>query len=181
MNDIRFEENRKCTIFPCLPNLTDDRLSDSIGASNREISLMKQDKLIEIEEIKKLKARYFRFMDKKLWDELGSVFAEDASLQYGPNPGDVFEGKKGIIEGLRSVLANAVTVHHGHMPEIEITGDTTARGIWAMSDYVEMPGLTLKGYGHYEEEYVKNDGRWKIRRLKLTRLRVDTRQTGGGG
>ncbi len=136
--------------------------------------------LIEIEEVKKLKARYFRLMDKKLWDELGSVFTEDATLQYGPNTGDVFEGRKDIVEGLSSVLASAVTVHHGHMPEIEITGDTTASGIWAMSDYVEMPGLILKGYGHYEEEYVKEDGRWKIRRLQLTRLRVDTTETGGG-
>ena len=135
---------------------------------------MEVSELVEIEQIKQLKARYFRLMDKKRWDEWGKVFTEDATLQYGPNPGELFEGKTGIVEGLNNVLTDAVTVHHGHMPEIEITSATTATGIWSMFDYVEMPGLTLNGYGHYEEEYVKEDGQWKIRNLRLTRLRVDT-------
>ncbi|MFO8101752.1 MAG: nuclear transport factor 2 family protein [Dehalococcoidia bacterium] len=139
---------------------------------------MPQSKLVEIEEIKKLKARYFRLMDKKLWDEWGEVFTDDATLQYGPNPADVFEGREGIVEGLSNILADAVTVHHGHMPEIEIIDDSTARGAWAMFDYIEMTGLILKGYGHYEEEYVKENGRWKIKNLRLTRLRVDTTRTG---
>ena len=140
---------------------------------------MEVSELVEIEEIKQLKARYFRFMDQKRWDEWGDVFTEDATLQYGPNPGDIFEGRDGIVEGLRNVLKDALTAHHGHMPEIEITGDATATGIWAMFDYVEMPGITLKGYGHYEEEYIKDDGKWKIRNLRLTRLRVDIKTEAG--
>jgi hypothetical protein len=45
------------------------------------------------------------------------------------------------------------TVHHGHMPDIEITSPTTATGIWAMEDRL--------------------DGEWKIATLRLTRLRRD--------
>ena len=134
---------------------------------------MNVNELVEIEQIKQLKARYFRLMDQKRWDEWGDVFTDDATLQYGPNEDDVFEGKKATVEGLSEILKNSVTVHHGHMPEIEITGETMATGIWSMFDYVEMPGLTLNGYGHYEEEYVKEDGRWKIKNFRLTRLRVD--------
>ena len=59
------------------------------------------------------------------------------------------------------------------MPEIEITGPATATGVWAMFDYVELPEFTLRGWGHYHEEYVKERGGWKIRRLRLTRLRCD--------
>jgi len=99
--------------------------------------------LFEIEEIKKLKARYFRLMDKKQWDEWREVFTEDAILQHGPNSEDKFEGREQIVGQLSQILANAVTVHHGHMPEIELTSETTATGTWAMFDYVEMPGLTL--------------------------------------
>jgi hypothetical protein len=65
------------------------------------------------------------------------------------------------------------------MPEIEVSGPETARGTWAMSDYVEWPSrdgarVGLRGYGHYIEEYVKEaDGRWRIIRSRLARLRVD--------
>lgn len=129
--------------------------------------------LVEIEQIKRLKARYFRLMDNKMWEDWAGVFTEDASLQFGPNPEDIWYGREQIVSNNSSILANATTVHHGHMPEIEITSETTATGIWAMFDYVQMPGLTLQGYGHYEEEYVKVDGQWKIRKLRLMRIRED--------
>jgi hypothetical protein len=36
------------------------------------------------------------------------------------------------------------------------------------------PRFAKQGWGHYEEEYQRcADGRWRIRRLRLTRLRVD--------
>jgi hypothetical protein len=35
------------------------------------------------------------------------------------------------------------------------------------------PIKTLHGYGHYTETYERVDGRWHIKTLKLTRLRVD--------
>ena len=38
-------------------------------------------RLIDIEAIKQLKARYFRAIDRKEWDELGQVFAPDAVLE----------------------------------------------------------------------------------------------------
>lgn len=133
----------------------------------------------EIEEIKKLKAKYFRLMDKKQWDEWADLFAEDVTAVYeGPHPDIHYNGKEEMVKITSETLANAVTVHHGHMPEIELTSETTANGIWAMFDYVEMPGITLKGYGHYEEEYIKIDGKWRIKNLRLTRLRVDIAANG---
>jgi hypothetical protein len=35
-----------------------------------------------------------------------------------------------------------------------------------------MLGAGFRGYGHYHEEYRKAGGRWRIRRLRLTRLKV---------
>ncbi|MBW2381092.1 MAG: nuclear transport factor 2 family protein [Deltaproteobacteria bacterium] len=58
--------------------------------------------------------------------------------------------------------------------EIELLSPTEARGIWAMFDYVEFkPSRGIRGYGHYHEEYRKENGKWLISTLKLTRLRVD--------
>jgi hypothetical protein len=70
-----------------------------------------------------------------------------------------------------------VTVHHGHMPEIEITSDDTATGIWAMEDKLRWPEGSpigwMHGYGHYHETYERVDGAWRIKTLTLTRLRID--------
>jgi hypothetical protein len=61
-----------------------------------------------------------------------------------------------------------------HAPEIELTSETTARGVWALEDVVRFgPGVNLRGYGHYHETYEKIDGQWRIKSSKLTRLRVD--------
>jgi hypothetical protein len=140
------------------------------------------EELAAIEEIRRLKARYFRLMDEKRWDEWAQVFAEDfVGVYEGPHPELRFEGRDAIVSENRRILATAKTVHHGHMPEIEITSPTTATGIWAMFDYVELPGFTLRGFGHYREEYVKQRDGWKIRSLRLTRLRCDlTPGTGAG-
>ncbi len=134
---------------------------------------MTPEQLVEIEEIKQLKARYFRLMDTKQWKMWAQVFTEDAVLQWGPNDGDVFTTRDQIVKGVSHVLREATTCHHGHMPEIAIEGSERARGIWAMYDSVETPQYLLNGFGHYEEEYRKVDGAWRIHRLKLTRLRED--------
>ncbi len=130
-----------------------------------------ESKLLELEEIKQLKARYFRFIDTQQWDGLkNGVFAEDAQLKWGPEDDQVMVGREAILAGLQMNLEGATTVHHGHMPEIEIIDETNARGIWSMFDRVDHPQYLLVGYGHYHEEYVKTAEGWRIRRLHLTRL-----------
>lgn len=134
--------------------------------------------LLDIEAIKQLKARYFRTMDTKDWSGFKAVFASDARMIV-PEGGVDLTGNQTIADTISGFLQGATTTHHGHMPEIQITGANTANGIWAMFDYVQFPGLDgqsgmgLQGYGHYHEEYVREDGEWKIALLELTRLRVD--------
>ncbi len=131
-------------------------------------------RLVDIEEIRQLKARYFRFLDTKDWDAFGALFTDDASMEAD---GVVQEGRAAILRFLPKVLDGVITTHHGHTSEITITGRDTATGIWAMFDYLIWPGegppKGLKGYGHYHEEYVRETGGWRIHRLVLTRLRLD--------
>jgi SnoaL-like domain len=133
--------------------------------------------LLDIEAIKQLKARYFRLMDLKQWDDWAMVFATDCLMEV-PEAELVNNGREEIVTSVSEALLGARTCHHGHMPEIEITGDGTARGIWAMFDYVEWDEqdgarVGLQGYGHYREEYKREDGEWRIARLRLERLRID--------
>jgi len=137
-------------------------------------------RLCDVEAIKRLKARYFRTMDTKRWDEFARVFSPDAEIDVsddaGPEAGRV-QGREQIARFIEAAVGDARTVHHGHMPEIEITGPDTASGVWAMFDYVEFPSeegrLGLRGYGHYHEQYQKAEGAWRIRAMRLARLRVD--------
>lgn len=124
--------------------------------------------LEDVEEIKKLKARYWRFMDRKLWSQLEKVFAKDSVLEYG----DVCsQGSRAIVQSLKQFVGEVATAHGGHSPEIEITSDTTANGVWALHDHlVWKSGRQLVGFGHYEDQYVKQRGKWKIKATKITRL-----------
>ena len=131
----------------------------------------------DIEAIKQLKARYFRFLDTKDWEGFRSVFAPDATIDTSADDGSIHHGRDEFLAFLTPILTDVVTVHHGHAPEITLTSDTTATGIWAMEDVLEFgeghPVSTVHGWGHYHETYVKLDGEWKIQSTRLTRLRLD--------
>ena len=128
----------------------------------------------DIEAIRRLKARYFRTMDTKDWDGMRQVFTEDMVIDTSEAGGAIMSGASEFMAFLLERLDGAVTVHQGHMPEIEVTSETTATGIWALNDIVIWPnGMRLEGYGHYHETYEKVDGEWRIKSSKLTRLHVD--------
>jgi hypothetical protein len=113
-------------------------------------------------------------MDTKDWDGMRQVFADDVYIDTTDSGGRVVQGADDFMAGLREILADVVTVHHGHMPEIELTSATTATGIWAMEDWLRWgDDRDMHGAGHYHEEYEKVDGDWRITRMTLTRLRVD--------
>jgi uncharacterized protein (TIGR02246 family) len=128
----------------------------------------------DIEAIKQLKARYFRTMDTKDWAGMRQVFTDDVVVDTSEAGGNVVEGGDEFMTFLQGVIGDVVTVHHGHMPEIELTSPTTATGIWSMEDMLRWPdGSELHGYGHYHETYEKTGGSWRIKSTKLTRLRLD--------
>jgi uncharacterized protein (TIGR02246 family) len=128
----------------------------------------------DLEAIRLLKARYFRTMDTKDWDGMRQVFTDDVVIDTTDSSGAVVSGADEFMTFLQGVLNGAVTIHQGHMPEIELTSESTATGIWALNDIVIWPnGMRLDGYGHYHETYEKNAGRWRIKSSRLTRLYTD--------
>jgi hypothetical protein len=132
--------------------------------------------LLEVEAIKQLKARYCRHLDAKNWRAWRELFTTDFVSDISEAGGTVIFGADRFVAFTRKQLGKAsqVTVHQVHAPEIELTSETTARGVWALNDVVRLvPGLTLNAYGHYHETYEKGDGHWRIKTSKLTRLRED--------
>ena len=145
-----------------------------------ETSLNAIDRLLAIEQIRRLKARYFRCVDTKDWEGFGALFLPDARFDISADlPGGVFEGVTSIVRVASEGLRGAVSVHLGHSPEIDVTSERTAEAIWAMEDRVlwddsaAAPLRSLHGFGHYHETYERREQRWQISSLRLTRLRVD--------
>ena len=128
----------------------------------------------DIEAIKQLKARYFRTLDTKDWDGYRQVFTDDVVMDTTESGGERRHRRRRFLAYLGEVLAGTTTVHQGHMPEITLTSDTTATGIWALHDIVIWPdGMRLDGFGHYHETYAKTDDGWRIDSSKLTRVHTD--------
>ncbi len=137
------------------------------------------EQLLAIEEIKRLKSRYFYYLDHKDWARWKSeVWAPDASLEVPEALTEPVVGADNIISWTSRNAANQISTHHGHMPDIEILSPDTAKGVWAMEDILRLPkdspapgGYTyLHGFGHYHETYVRGPAGWRIKTVRLTRL-----------
>lgn len=149
------------------------------------------EKLIEIEAIKQLKARYQRAVDTKDWDLMRSVLAEDAVSVYSDGKHS-YEGRENIVEFLSNPKGlgstDIVSMHHAHTPEIALTSDSTATGTWYLEDFVISKiasdwapnGTVMHGTGVYFDEYVKRDGHWYIKHTGYERIFEDLQPRGEG-
>lgn len=151
------------------------------------------DRMVAIEDIRRLKATYFMVLDAKDFDAFGALFTDNAQIDVrgsvdstegdddgeviaGFNDGAVIVGGKAMAEFVRGVISSFDSVHQGFMPQIDILSESTAKGVWAMQDrlWPRDPSKNegFVGFGHYHETYVKTDIGWKIDSMKLIRQRV---------
>ncbi|MCJ9720390.1 nuclear transport factor 2 family protein [Agrobacterium sp. SHOUNA12C] len=141
------------------------------------------------EDIKVLKSRYFQAVDFKDWPSIVEMFTDDARVDFsgeckhhighhgvtaaGINSDDwVVVGGRATAEVIAGAVGEVIAVHQGHDPQIRILSAERATGRWTLYDRLEYPDEIMHGYGHYEEEYRRVDGQWRISALTLTRLRV---------
>ena len=130
--------------------------------------------LSDFEDIRTLKHRYFRGIDTADLELLKPLFTEDVEVDYRGGTYRVkLAGRDNMLEFLaNSFNANAVAMHHGHMPEIELTGDDRAEGIWYLEDLFIARDTRIKtaGTALYRDVYRREDGRWKIARTEYDRV-----------
>lgn len=147
------------------------------------------ERLTAIDHIRQLKAKYFRGVDTCDGALVQSILAQDCLLDYmgcctDPATGrDFIPAMNVILRGRNAWRSDGmsrlgiVSVHQGHNCEIDFTSDTTASGIWSMTDRLYFPPgaefSLMTGYGHYLETYEKIDGNWQIRTTRITRIRVE--------
>jgi hypothetical protein len=144
--------------------------------ADSKILEQKIQELIDIEEIKRLKARYCfgcdgipsldinknRQVDFEL---VASLFTEDATLEGVGR----CRGREAIREYYKGIQRLPLAIHSVTTPLIEVRGDT-ATGKW----HGIIPLITAEKkvaawlIGVYEDDFVRTAGGWKIKKLGFT-------------
>lgn len=120
------------------------------------------DKLLALEEIKRLKAQRDRAADTKDWALYESLHAPDHVSENGDY--GRWTSAAEMIANTRLSMEHLITLHHSHTPEIEFETPTKARCVWAME------GMSFwkqgevdhwfQAFGHYFETCELREGRW---------------------
>jgi ketosteroid isomerase-like protein len=129
------------------------------------------DILWELEQIKRLKSRYFRLQDLNRWSEWADVFTEDCEVADPIEPEATLRGRNAIAARTEELAAASSRAHRGATPDIELLDERTARGTWALhciATFSSDAGSSwIAIYGHYTDEYRKDDdGQWRIHRMR---------------
>ncbi|HKV04062.1 MAG TPA: nuclear transport factor 2 family protein [Candidatus Acidoferrales bacterium] len=118
--------------------------------------------------IANLQRAYGYYVDKCQWDQTADLFAKDGTLEIGLR--GLWVGQDRVRQYLHTLPELKYGTLFNHMqlqPVIDIAPDgRTAKGRWRA---FEQFGLLHKsaqwGEGTYENEYVKENGVWKIKKL----------------
>jgi hypothetical protein len=141
------------------------------------MSMTAIERLTFTEQIRTLKARYFRSVDSRDWVGYAAVFTLSATLEVIRTDGETvkYSGVDAIVSRVKEFLHGARSVHHGFMPEINIQTAHTASGIWMMEDLLSWSGRRFHGFGHYYEQYTREpeQSQWRIDYCRLVRARLD--------
>jgi hypothetical protein len=130
-------------------------------------------KLQDIEEIKKLQRSYAYYLEHWMSDEIIDCFSDgpDVALEWLEG---TYLGIEGVIKYFNGLKQPDPAFLHQLMPVssvIDIAPDgKTALGRWYAFGALAVPmGKNAKQFfmcGTYENTYVKEDGKWKIQRVK---------------
>jgi hypothetical protein len=165
------------TTFAAAPPPPSPELAARIAsAADRVAGIDHQaNRLADYDELRNLQQVYGYYFDKALWDQVIDLFTDDAQLEVGAQ--GRFIGKAsirkyllGLTGGKQGLAEGQLNNHFQLSPVITLSNDgQSARARWRLM--LEDGQLGVQGNwgaGIYENEYVKQDGVWKIHRLHLS-------------
>jgi len=124
-------------------------------------------RLDDIEAIRNLKAKYCAFCDDGYnADGIASCFVEDGIWDGGVR--GTYEGRE-AIRSFFSTGTSRITfaVHNVLNPIIEVDGDT-AHASWYLFQPCTEAGQAYWVSGVYQDDYVKVNGQWFFKHLRVT-------------
>jgi hypothetical protein len=151
--------------------------------------LQKIARLNDEDAVRNVQHAYGYYVDRKMWDDVVDLFAEDCAVEvHGVG---VFRGRKGVREVMERM--GPAGLRHGQLndrPIFDTIVQVLPGGREAISRGIELGllGEADKGTAHWEitvfrNRFVKEDGLWKLKELRLYPLmRADyARGWGNGG
>jgi hypothetical protein len=132
------------------------------------------DRVEDVNELRNLQGMFGYYFDKAMWDEVTDLFTEDGTLELGLN--GVYAGKNDIRRYLYSLTGGKPGLRPGEImnhfqlsPVVTLAADgQSAKARWRT---IIQGGTYGKGSGGdwgegiYENEYVQQNGVWKIKAL----------------
>jgi len=136
------------------------------------VELSALDRLVAIEAVKALRARYCRMLDTKDWAGLRATLADDVRLDLPSlKARGGIEGADAMVALVMEWFGQSPSLHLNGLPEIEILSADRATGIWAQEHFLPgryRPGAHHgHGYGYSHDSYVRIDGEWRIAGIRL--------------
>lgn len=132
------------------------------------------DQLSDLEEIRQLKARYFRCIDTGAEAELATLFTEDVAVDLkGGGYRLQVNGRGEMVDFIGSSFnSDVIAMHHGHTPEIAFAGPDEAKGTWYLGDRFIDPvrGTDTVGSSLYHDIYRRTADGWKIAASEYARV-----------
>jgi hypothetical protein len=126
-------------------------------------------RLASHEAVERLQRSYAYYVSKGLWSEAADLFADDATWEYGQS--GIYVGPDRIraalaLRGPERLAPGELNNYITCQPIITIAEDNrTAKARWRSDMQLTRDGRGLWGEGTYENEYVNEDGVWKISSL----------------
>jgi SnoaL-like domain len=137
-------------------------------------------RLEDIELIRRLKYRYWRCIDTGDIAGIRDAFTEDVKIDYiGGSYRWQMQGREQILQSIAGAFnANAVACHTGHHPEIDVLSETTASGIWYLTDvFINLADkVRTVGSALYRDKYLKQGGQWRIAESQYERIYEEVEQ-----
>lgn len=155
-----------------LPDNISPSADDSEQDQHAQVSnLLHRTQLLKDElDVENLQRIYGYYLDRKMWDELAELFADDGTIEMAQR--GVYVGKSRIREFLN--LLGDEGLIHGELNDhlqlqtiVDVAGDgLTAKARsreWNMIGLIDSHGEWSAGL--YENTFVKQNGEWKIKAL----------------
>lgn len=147
--------------------------SEELVALIAEVAIFEAEvQLLEDEnEIENLQRIFGFYIDKNMWPQAADLFANNGTMEIGGE--GVYVGNARILEYLQTMgkegaQSGILNDHMQLQPVIHVSGDGTAKGRWHHFSQQAVFGESHHwGAGIYENDYVKEDGVWKIQALHL--------------